>query len=153
VEDQQKAQRAQFKKGKRAHIKSIAMRKTHKCGKKIRVHRGTFEKVIKKVCVKYSIERNEIQMQKSLSRNRVGRKLKVKHCGTKSPMAGIEGHLIAAIIGRAAIRQPVSCAEGLQLANSMIEGKTTQIHLMAWKKANLKNGLDNDSFGSLGTRY
>jgi hypothetical protein len=96
-----------------ANVKSIAMHKTHKCGKTSRVRRGTFEKVIEKVCVKYNIERNEKQMETALSRNRVGRKLKVKHRGTESPMTGIEGHLLAAILRRAALRQPVSCAEGL----------------------------------------
>jgi hypothetical protein len=54
-------------------------------------------------------------METALSRNRVGRKLKVKHRGTESPMAGIEGHFLAAILDRAALRQPVSCAEGLEL--------------------------------------
>jgi hypothetical protein len=39
------------------------------------------------------------------------------------------------------------------LKNSLIEGTTTQLDLMAWKKANLKNGPDDDSYGSLGTRY
>jgi hypothetical protein len=38
-------------------------------------------------------------------------------------MAGIEGHLLAAILRRAALRQPVSCAEGLEFENSLIEGK------------------------------
>jgi hypothetical protein len=58
------------------------MRKTHKCGNTIRVRRGTFEKVIDKVCAKYSIDRNDIQMKTALIRNRVGRKLKVNHRGT-----------------------------------------------------------------------
>jgi hypothetical protein len=107
------------------------MHKMHKCGKTNRVHRRTLEKVIDKVCVKYNIERNEIQIETALSRNRVGRKLKVNHRGTESPMAGIEGHLLAAIICRAALRQPVSCAEGLKLANSLIEGTSTQLDLMA----------------------
>jgi hypothetical protein len=135
---------------------TIAMHKMHKCGKTGRVRRGTFEKVIEKVCVKYSIKRNEIQMETVLSRNRVGRKLKVKHRATESPMAGIEGHLLAAILCRAALRQPVSCAEGLEVANSLIEGTTIRLDLMAWKKANLKNGPDDDSFGSIvfiGTWY
>jgi hypothetical protein len=41
-----------------ANVKSIAMHKTHKCGNTSRVRRGTFEKVIEKVYVKYNIERN-----------------------------------------------------------------------------------------------
>jgi hypothetical protein len=117
-----------------ANVKSIAMHNMHKCGKTCRVRWGTFEKVIEKVCDKYNIERNERQMEIALSRNKVGRKLKVKHRGTESPMAGIEGYLLAAMLRRAALRQPVSCAK-------------------AWKKANLRNGPDEDSFGSLGTRY
>jgi hypothetical protein len=39
------------------------------------------------------------------------------------------------------------------LANSLIEGTPTQLDIMAWKKANLKNGPDDDSFGSIGTRH
>jgi hypothetical protein len=35
----------------------------------------------------------------------------------------------------------------------MIEGTQTQIDMMVWKKTNLKNGLTDDSFSSLGTRY
>jgi hypothetical protein len=87
------------------------------------------------------------------SRNKVGIKLKVTHRGTTSPMVGIEGHLSAAILRRAALSQPVSCAEGLELANSMIEGTETQVGLMNWKKRHLKNSEIDYSFGSLGTRY
>jgi hypothetical protein len=59
---------------------------------------------------------------KVFGRNKVGQKLKVKHRVTPSPMSGIEGPLLATILRGAALRQPVSCAEGLELANSMIEG-------------------------------
>jgi hypothetical protein len=58
----------------------------------------------------------------------------VKHRGTTLPLSGIEGHLVAVILGRAELHQPVSCAEGLELANSMIEGTETQVGLMNWKK-------------------
>jgi hypothetical protein len=85
--------------------------------------------------------------------NKVGRKLKVKHHGTESPMTGIERHLLAAILRRATLHQPLSCAEGLELANYLIEGTTTHLDIIDWKKANLKNGPDDDSFGSLGSRY
>jgi hypothetical protein len=42
------------------------------------------------------------------------------------------------------------CAEGLELANSMIEGTKTQLNLMAWKRTHLKNGPTYYSSGSLG---
>jgi hypothetical protein len=130
-----------------ANVKSMAMYKTHKCGKTGRVRRGTFDKVIEKVCDKYNIERSEIHMGIDLIRNKVGRKLKLKHCGTESPMAGTEGHLLAAILRSATLHPPVSCAKGLELANSLIEGTPPHIYLMAWKKAHLKNGPEDESFG------
>jgi hypothetical protein len=37
-------------------------------------------------------------------------------------MAGIEARLLADFIRRAALCQPGSCAEGLALANSLIDG-------------------------------
>jgi hypothetical protein len=136
-----------------ANRKSMAMYKMHACGKTCCVPRGTFEKVIEKVCDKYNIERSDIQMATALSRKKFGRKLKVKHCGTESPMTGIEGHSLATTLRRAALHQPVSCAEGLELANSLIEGTPTQLNTMDWKKENLKNAPYDDLFGSLGTHY
>jgi hypothetical protein len=81
-------------------------------------------------------------METDLSGNKFGRNLKVKHHGTHSPMSDIKGHLLAGILRRAGLRQPVSCAEGLELSNSMIEGTTKQL-----------NGPTYDSFGSLGNHY
>jgi hypothetical protein len=74
-------------------------------------------------------------METVFSINKVGRKLKVRHWGTTSPMVGIEGHLLAAILRQDALLQPVYCAEGLELVNSMIEGTETQVGLINWKKS------------------
>jgi hypothetical protein len=49
-------------------------------------------------------------------------------------MISIEAHLRAAILRRAALLQPVSCGEGLELANYMIEGTQSQLALMEWGK-------------------
>jgi hypothetical protein len=49
-------------------------------------------------------------------------------------MAGFEAHLLKCLIIRGATRQPVSCAEGLQLANSIIDGTISQAQLILWKK-------------------
>jgi hypothetical protein len=68
-----------------------------------RVPRGGFERVTKKVCAKYNLHRSEIQIETVFSRKKVGQKLKVRHCGTTSPMVGIEGHLLASILRRAAL--------------------------------------------------
>jgi hypothetical protein len=79
--------------------------------------------------------------------------LKIKHRGTKSPMAGIEGHSLAVVLRREALRQPVYCTEGLELKNYMIKGTSTQLDLVARKEKNLKNGPTDDSFGSLGPHF
>jgi hypothetical protein len=131
-----------------ASLNSMALHKTQKLGncKKCHVLRGAFKKLVLKVCKEYNLERSELHIETALSRNKVGRKLKVRNCSTQSPMAGIEGHLLAAILRRAAFHQPVYCAEGLELANSMIKGKTAQLDLVAWKQRNLKNGPTDDSF-------
>jgi hypothetical protein len=68
-------------------------------------------------------------------------------------MIGIEAHLLASIPRRAALCQPVTCAEGLELVNSMIEGTQAQLVLMEWKKNDLKNMPNDDTFGTLGHRY
>jgi hypothetical protein len=68
-------------------------------------------------------------------------------------MTGIKSHFLAAILRRAALRQPVSCAEGLALTNSPIEGTMAQVELMEWKNIHLRTESHNDSFGTLGPRY
>jgi hypothetical protein len=114
---------------------------------------GKFHRVVKRVCRKYNLEESEINVKTIFSRTKPGWKLRVKHRGTNSPVAGIEAHLLAAILRCTTIRQPVSCAEGLALANSLIEGTPTQNALIQWKATHLKHGSDDNSLGSLGWRY
>jgi hypothetical protein len=47
----------------------------------------------------------------------------------------------------------VSCGEGLELTNSMIEITQVQLALVESKKNHLKNGPNADTFGTLGQRY
>jgi hypothetical protein len=84
-----------------------------------------------------------------LSRNRTGHTLKVQHPGTRSPMVGIEAHLFGIILRRAAPRHSVLRAEGLELANSLIEGTAHQLCLIEWKKKHLKMGEIDVTFGFL----
>jgi hypothetical protein len=99
---------------------------------------GAFEKEIKRVCQKYKMEREDIHIATVLSRMKPGHKFKVKHRGTASPMIGIGACLLGIILHRAALQQPVACAEGLELANCLIEGTQAQINLMEWEKKHLK---------------
>jgi hypothetical protein len=94
------------------------------------VPKGAYEKAVSKVCEKYNVKRSDISIETALSRTKVGQKLKVNHRGPDSPMIGIEAHLFATILRRAALCQPVSCGGGLELANSMIEGTEAQLALI-----------------------
>jgi hypothetical protein len=64
-------------------------------------------------------------------------------------MVAIETHLLGIILRCAALRQPVSCAEGLELTNSLIEGTAHQLCLIEWKKKHLKMGEIDVTFGFL----
>jgi hypothetical protein len=68
---------------------------------------GTFERVVKRIRRNYNLESSEMNIKTRSSRTKLGWKLKVKHRGTNSHMAGIEAHLLASILRRAALLQPV----------------------------------------------
>jgi hypothetical protein len=105
-------------------LKCTAVEKSHRFGngKMCRVPKGAYKKAVVKVCETYNVERSDILFETALNITKVGRKLKVNHRGTDSPLIGIEAHLLADILRRAALRQPVYCGEGLELDNLMIEG-------------------------------
>ncbi len=56
------------------------------------------------------------------------------HSGTPSPMASIESHIVALMGQMAKLRQPLNVAEGLALANSLIEGTNWEEDLISFKK-------------------
>jgi hypothetical protein len=77
-------------------------------GKFCRVPKGAYEKAVSKVCEKYNVKMSDISIETALNRTKLGRKIKVNHLGTYSPIVDIESHLLAAILRREALRQPVS---------------------------------------------
>jgi hypothetical protein len=134
-------------------LKAVYLERTAKLGNKCHVHRGASDNAIKRVCKKYNMEREDINLSTVLSRMKPGHKFKVKHRGTVSPMIGIDAHLLGIILRRSDLRHPVSCAEGLELANSLTEGTHAQVDLMEWKEKHLKMGETDASFGSLDEKY
>jgi hypothetical protein len=131
----------------------LAQERTQKLVNKCRMPRGAFEKAITKVCDKDKLERHKINLSTVLIQNKAGHKLKVKHRDTVSPMIGIEAHLLGIILCRVALRQPVSCVEDIELANSLIDETHAQVDLVEWKKKHLKMGEIDATFGDIGTQY
>jgi hypothetical protein len=72
-----------------ASLKYTAAVNSDRPGKKCRVPRGSYGTAVGKVCKKYDLEISDLSMETALGRTKVGRKLKVKHRGTQSPMIGI----------------------------------------------------------------
>jgi hypothetical protein len=75
------------------------------------------------------------------------------HSGPLSPMAGIEAHLLKYLLFCGAMIHSVSCAEGLQLANSLIEGTVSQTHLIRWKQNNIGVNFKRKNPATLGKKY
>jgi hypothetical protein len=59
--------------------------------------------------------------------------------GQKSPMQAIEPYLVAIIIKLANMRIPITTAQGLQLANSLINGTRFKEEVHQFEKLNLRS--------------
>jgi hypothetical protein len=81
------------------------------------------------------------------------RNLLCTHPGLLSPMHKVEAHLLKVILLRGTMQQPVSCREGLELANSLIEGTPTQNNLVEWKKARLGKNYREETATKMGQKY
>eukprot|EP00978_Attheya_sp_CCMP212_P006142 scaffold13838_cov51-Attheya_sp.AAC.1 len=74
----------------------------------------------------------------------------ISGCGHTSPMIGVEDQIVELCIRMAKIRQPLSCANGLCLANSVIKGTETEKKVREWQEHNIKackmkkGNLDDD---------
>jgi hypothetical protein len=75
------------------------------------------------------------------------------HRGPLSPMTGVDAHLLKCLLLRGTVRQPVSCAKGLQLANSLIEGTVSQAHLIGWKQNHMGVNFERTAAATLGKKY
>jgi hypothetical protein len=67
-------------------------------------------------------------------RQRVKRGAKYGPVGQKSPMEDVEPYLVELIKKLASMRTPVTTAQGLALANSLIEGNSTKKNRMEIQK-------------------
>jgi hypothetical protein len=70
-----------------------------------------------------------------------------------SPVAGIEAHLQKCLPLYGAMIQPVSCADGLQLTNSLIEGTVSQAQLSGWKQNHMGVSFERTTEAKLVKKY
>lgn len=84
-----------------------------------RVKKGELEKIVNEAKQKYDIK---TKISFNTIKSRIKRKkLECKHRGTESPMVMIEPAILEIAIQRGRMNQPLTVAEGLHLANSLIK--------------------------------
>jgi hypothetical protein len=103
--------------------------------KKHRAEKGLLNEVIEAAKKKHCLHDN-IVISTATVRSRVKRKSNSGHKGQKSPMSQVEPYLVELIKKLANMRQPLHASQGLQLANSFINNKSTQKKVLEWKSQN-----------------
>jgi hypothetical protein len=68
-------------------------------------------------------------------------------------MHRVEKLVVSMILRRAAMRQPYTVQECLELANSLIDKYVTQVQLVQWKRKMLGRNFKEDNAGSVGLKW
>jgi hypothetical protein len=92
---------------------------------KHRLEKGSLQKIYWLYKEKFSIP-HDIIISANTVRHRVERGTECGHVGQKSPMEDVEPYLVELIKKLASMWTPVTTAQGLELTNSLIEGKSTE---------------------------
>ena len=107
---------------------------------------GSLGKILEKAKQKHELPSNlDISIETVRTRAKHGN-CKVAHCGMLSPMEKVEEMLIQIILQLAKMQVPISCWQGLLLANSLISGKDIKEEVHEWKKMHCiaSQGENND---------
>jgi hypothetical protein len=108
-----------------------------------RAAKGALTKIINECKVKHGIPCS-LEIKKETIRSRVKRgKHKGGNKGHTSPMIEIEPYLVEIIGQLASMRVPITCKEGLSLANSIIKNTTCEESVAEWK-AKFCRSVDNN---------
>jgi hypothetical protein len=115
--------------------------------------RNTLTNIIKKATEKYGLEEGELKTNTLKVRFRSTRSLYANGRGVNSPMHGVEKLVISMTLRRAAMRQPYTVQECLELANSLIDKSVTQVQLVQWKIKMLGLNFKEDNAGRVGLKW
>jgi hypothetical protein len=98
-----------------------------------RIPKGTYDDNIKKAEEKFSLKEGTINKQTMLTRLKRGN-LSATGRGLDSPMIALEAHFLDLILELAAMRQPVTATDAINLINSMITTSNLSEDIIEWKK-------------------
>jgi hypothetical protein len=99
---------------------------------------NTFVNIIKGATDKYGLEEGELKLYTLRGRFRKNISYYFNGRGVNSRMFHVENIIVSMIIRRAAMRQPYTVRECLELANSLIDKSVTQVQLVQWKQKNVR---------------
>jgi hypothetical protein len=102
---------------------------------KKRSNKGLLDAIIGKAKLNHGVD-EEIVILKDTIRKRLKRGSTNGHVGQSIPMAEVEPYLVQLIIQLANMRTPITAAQGLELANSLISGTDVENEIMDWKSNN-----------------
>ncbi len=119
---------------------------------KNRAAKGLLKEVIESAKQKHGVP-DDVDISVVTVRQRVKRKSNNGHRGQKTPMIEVEPYLVDLIKKVADMRQPITAAQGLQLANSLINQKSTQKAVTEWRKRHCKAFKDGGGKIELGKGY
>jgi hypothetical protein len=117
-----------------------------------RIPKGTYDDIIKKAEEKFSLKEGTINKQTMLTRLKRGN-LSATGRGLDSPMIALEAHFLDLILELAAMRQPVTATDAINLINSMITTSNLSEDIIEWKKKHLPGEFEDDKAGRLGKKY
>jgi hypothetical protein len=117
---------------------------------KKRAAKGSLEKLILQASRNIDVPVSYLNIGTILGRTKPTRKLMRTHRGPLSPMHKFDAHLVKVVLLRGVIHQLVSCGEGLQLANLIIEGTISQLQLIQRKITHIGMNNNKETAGQLG---
>jgi hypothetical protein len=115
--------------------------------------RNNLTNIIKKATEKYGLEEGELKTNTLKGRFRSTISLYANGRGVNSPMHRVEKLVVSMILRRAAMRQPYTVQECLELANSLIDKSVTQVQLVQWKRKMLGRHFKEDNAGRVGLKW
>jgi hypothetical protein len=110
------------------------------------------EELMRHAITKFGAPLAELKYETIRGRRKTNRKLKCTHRGPLSLMHEVEAHLLKVILLRGVMRQPVSCGEGLELADLIKEDTVTQLQMIQWKQLHLGKSFREKSAAILGQK-
>jgi hypothetical protein len=99
-----------------------------------RVVKGSYKDIIDLTEQQFGLEAGSISIHTVKSRLKKNRRLTASGKGNVSPLVTIEATFIEVLLELAAMRQPLTAREALNLINSMIKDSCIQEELIEWKK-------------------